>query len=320
MEDALTLEEQIKRYEVLRGPLSDSYPFESTLYFKGKSSSGEYAQLHLYPDGNYFAECIMGAVKEYKYFKWKVKGTYIYNASDRKLILTLKQINSNWEWDFKVDPDSNTVLLDCFSKTFSNIEIPNYFWMSKTINFPTYEILKVGESNDYDFLNPVLSSFEMTIDPTATSILDEMKQIEIDILIKQNPSKLKSTIDQVQKYSVDNGESITLFLNPDNSFTIYDRNKNWDRDGSYNWDCSFNAKGRWLYDSSSRVMKLFYDNSEVDENGRQLSEDEINSHNIPKEVETNEFYFEGVLIRAICPKWSYSSFYGVEIREYKKLD
>ena len=171
----LSFEDQVKQYEAACGALTDAYPWDFAAMYRGHSSGGFFEEcLTLKQDGTFEAKYTVGAREEYRWFCWEAAGKFFYDSKERKLTLVTdhKSIHSNWGED-KLNP----VILECVEKTFTKIEIPNFFWGIKRFLFPWYVIKKIGD--DYDFFTPELSYFEFTPhEMYCPSLLAKVKMIE----------------------------------------------------------------------------------------------------------------------------------------------
>ena len=303
-----SFEDKVKRYEAACGSLTDSYPWDFDAKYEGRTSAGMLDQnLSLKTDGTFECDYSIGASKEYMWFYWKGAGKFFYNSKERKLILDADKFEcktwSNWN-----EEKLNPAILECVEKTFKKIEISDFFWGVNEFYLPWYIIKKIDDGN-YDFLNPELSFYSLKVNYYCENLRAKLDMIE-------NFSKLSgsnlTSISEPLKF----GDSLTL--NPDKTLSLWISNSSWDRDGPYNWDSSFSCKGTWEYSDCREITLRFYSFS-VNNDGKQLSEAEINNFNLPTEAKTQNFFFEATnFIKCVRANWSYGDFTGAAISELKK--
>ena len=196
-------------------------------------------------------------------------------------------------------------------ETFKRVEITDYFWGSKTFNFPWYVLKKLEyfpPVDQYDFENPFLSYIKMSVDHYCQELNSKLNSIEVAFKFRQTG---QSSISEPVTY-----DGLTLY--PDGTLKCSRVNSSYDRDGPYNWDSRFSYSGTWAYDASSRLMKLTLEKFGINNNGVVLSDTEIAGMNILTQVETKNFYFEGDYIRCLDASWDWAKCTGVLIREFKK--
>ena len=102
-----------------------------------------------------------------------------------------------------------------------------------------------------------------------------------------------------------------LTLNPDNTLSICTRIESYDRDGPYNWDSSFSCGGTWEYSQTAREITLRFHSFKVNNDGKHLSEEDVNKFNFPTEIKTQNFFLEGSsVIECFESKWNYGDCAG----------
>jgi hypothetical protein len=302
-----SFEDKVRRYEAACGSLTDSYPWDFEAKYKGRTCNDMLEQnLLLKTDGTFECDYSMGASKEYLWFYWKGVGKFFYNSKERKLILEADKFELTTCGDWK-EEKFNPTILECVEKTFKKIEISDFFWGVKEFYLPWYIINKINDDN-YDFLNPELSFYLLEVDFYCENLRAKLDMVE-------NVSKLSgsalTSISEPLKF----GDSLTL--NPDKTLSLYISNSSYDRDGPYNWNSSFSCKGTWEYSDSREITLRFYSFS-IDD-GKQLSEAEINNFKLPTEAKTQNFFFEATnFIKCVSANWNWAKFTGAVISELKK--
>ena len=146
---------------------------------------------------------------------------------------------------------------DCVDKnlkSFTKIDIKNFFWGVEKFNMPWLVINEI-ENNNYDFLDPELTYYTMSQDCDLLKAKFEM----INNLAKFSSSEITSIDTQIMF-----GDSLTLF--PNKTLTLRDINESYDRDGPYNWDSRFSTDGTWEYTDKREIILKFL-SFKVNDNG-----------------------------------------------------
>ena len=296
----LSFEDQVKLYEAACGPLTDSYPWNFASEYKSQTPGIYWVYLRLFPDGTFFCYYFMASSSPrdaYNCFIWLGKGNFSYNSKERKLTLqadTLEISNGHWKED-KYNPE----ILRC-RLTFSKVEIPNFIWGARQIpSFPCYVINPIDDEN-HDFLHPV----ESTLTWNAENVPLFKAKIEFIENFATLTQSQVTNLSQPVKFG-------DLTLNPDNTLSIYTCVQSYDRDGPYNWDSSFSCGGTWEYSQTAREITLRFHSFKVNNDGKHLSEEEVNKFNFPTEIKTQNFYLEGSsVIDCFESKWNYGDCAG----------
>jgi hypothetical protein len=238
----------------------------------------------LKPDGTFISYyLIVSLTNESEYLHYIGEGHFTYSAIDRKLTLiseTLKLDLNNTIGDLRDQCNSSPEMIENLSSHFKKIEISNFFWAVSSFNF--IKVLITKNSNGYELAKE--EAMRMSFNKYSYRervIIDKLNAVYNTI------GEFATTIDKPCRYL-----DTTLF--PDHSLSGSYSYHFDDNDTYESTTIEFRCKGSWAYDIETKTITLSYQDYEMIENGsRKVLE------NVPKEVTTNHFCFEGNFISAL---------------------
>ena len=296
--------------------MTDKYPFDFGIQFEARGNNMCDQKFELNQDGTFKASYLVNCVDKYWWIKYEAEGKFEYSATNRRLTLNSEKLEQvswcpNGDDEFKIKCALNAEEVNkMVEKTFRQVQIDNYFWASPKFDYPWLTLPKKSEAEgDYDFNGLFVNSIEMVGDGYYGA--KEFKRVLDLIKLSNDKSQgkvLATTITEPLVF-----EEITLF--PNGTLKFRNDTSSWDRDGPYNWDSYISCNGKWVYDTTSKTIKLFYENFTIDNDGTML---DTTNQNLPKEHETKNFYFESNYINTISVRWNYGTFESAGLGISKK--
>ena len=284
---------------------SEKYPFNfDNVYNLNNEPYCHFSHcLTLKPDGTFTANYLIGRENgNTTEIEYQGDGSFSYNVESKVLTLTRATLQRGKCYDnYKEIADKTTIVSDIIEKNYPAImEIPNFTWLSSTINWPILRLTPPFEGANYNDLNVEVYQRETVIAEAFYKGTIDFEVLCNKIKTATTLSNFASTISAPVCY-----EDTTL--NPDGTFSMQDSTSEWNSDmPEYCWNAYVNMNGKWNYDSLNKVLTLTYESFKLSENGTIL--DPSNYQLFPgKTVETNDFYFESDFIKGIANSFSYSS-------------
>ncbi len=232
--------------------------------------------------------------------EYEALGQYSYNPETRILTLNKNTMEVSKIYQEVKNAKNVSKEPDILKKYYlEKMEIPNFTWITKTINWPMIRLMPPFPEASYEDLD-----FEMHRSDTVVSEALYLGKVEFERLCDYIKT-LNSLSNFVKKIEVPMQYSDTTLF-PDGSLKLISETHSWDRDGCYNWDSVVEITGKWSYDSEKRSITLTYETFNINEN-RTIHTPE--SHNLFSgiSITTNEFYFESNFIMALDCSFYYSS-------------
>ena len=276
---------------------SEKYPFDySVRYNLNNDPYCHYSNcLILNPNGTFSAGyLILKREGNSSSIEYKAEGNFSYNVASRVLTLTrvIYQIEKCYYDKYKEKVEKTTIVSDIIEKNYPvTMEIPNFTWISSTINWPVIRLMDGDvEVNLSDTV--IADAFYYGTVPFE-ALCDKIKTAS-------SLTNFASTISTPICYD-------DTTLNPDGTFSSDSSTSSWDRDmPTYCWDSYVNLKGNWNYDSINRVLTLTYNSFKLNDDGKVIDPSQFNL--FPgKTLVNNDFYFESNFIFGIHVGFYYST-------------
>jgi len=293
------IETEVLNFEKFIGPLTEKFPFTfSTFYHRDNKPCMSTRSLNLNPDGTYQAELSLNSNEGYSSsISYTTEGKFTYEVLKRTLVLEEKVRKIERLYDcYKQVTEETAIVTDIFEKVFpKRFEIPDFTWISPTIQWPWIRLVKPFPDADYTQCD--VSNYFVEMCEIDTKYEGERQFLKILELVELINSKISSatTIEKPVKY-----ENLTLY--PDGTLAFC--SETYEYNDVFKWDSSFTYAGKWKYDVDKRIISLTYENFRIN-NNRVIEDAKIYDLQDGKVDETKDFYFEGNFINAVSCRWSY---------------